>query len=99
MNIFALVLSYQGVDKLEFVLLQFHLNLLNLGFKFLYFTIYLPEPTALVAFFELFLKGELLETLLTFPADLDDLRGESFDEAEELEKGVVCVADNKYRSL
>ena len=45
------------------------------------------------------MKGELLETFLAFPADLDDLRGKSFDEAEELIKGVVCVADNENRSL
>ena len=45
------------------------------------------------------MKGELFETLLTFPADLDNLRGISFDEAEELIKGVVCVADNENRSL
>jgi hypothetical protein len=45
------------------------------------------------------MKGELLKTLLTFPADLDDLRGISFDEAKELIEGVVCVADYEDRSL
>lgn len=45
------------------------------------------------------MKGELLETLLTFPAYLDDLRGISFDETKELIKGVVCVADYEDRSL
>jgi hypothetical protein len=75
--------------------LHFHLNLLDFSFKLLYLTIDLPEPTAHVAFAELFLKGELLEALLSFPADLDNLRGKSFDEAEELVKGMVCVADNE----
>jgi hypothetical protein len=79
--------------------LHFHLNLLDLGFKFLNLSIDLPESTAHVALSKLLVKGELFETLLTFPADLDNLRGISFDEPEELIKGVVCVANNENRSL
>jgi hypothetical protein len=45
------------------------------------------------------MKGILLETLLSFPADLDDLFGESCDEPEELKKGVICAENNENRTL
>jgi len=45
------------------------------------------------------MKGILLETLLSFPADLDNLFGISSDEAEELKKGVICVANNENWTL
>ncbi len=66
--------------------------------SYLFFCIFhlaigLSEARALIDFSKLCKEVKLLEILVLFPSDFDDIRGEVLNVMQELVKSMICVAN------